>query len=322
MNFKILIPMLAIVLVAGCTIPDLGILGAGTSLVGGNGLSVTSFTAEPSPVYSGNTVRVTVEAQNLGGTTVGVGDSLLYLTGTDVNLADTSGSYWYGSATSDQTPIKHFNKNMTTANVVKGTSAVTDRVIWNLKAPTIPSGQTRQDTFILRVYSKYSSGVNGNIWIYSESESEATKSAGRTLHTSSFTPITGPIAVSVKLSPDPVVLYAGESTFSFDITLTNTATGSIYNKDINYASAGVGDLALDSETELNHVTVTVDSGTLTLDTECVGDKQILGGKSLTLTCTATVPSADTLTFQSFPMNVMVGYGYYTENEATVTIQGK
>jgi hypothetical protein len=321
MKFKILISLLAIVLVAGCTIPGMPNLGTGT-ITGGNGLAITSFTAQPTPVFSGSTVRVTAEFQNLGGTTVSNDSSLIYLTGTDVSLSDTSGDSWYGkSAGKDQSEIRHFAKNMVPENVVKGTPAVTDRIVWNLVAPNMTAGQTRQDTFIVRVYSSYSSGVNGNIWVYSDSEAQATKSAGRTPETSSFTTISGPVSVNIQISPDPIILYSGESTFTFNIVITNTATGSIYTKNIPYASATANDLALDPDDELNWVNVAVGSGSLTI-AECSGPQQILGGKSMTLSCTATVPNPDTLTFKSFPLNVMVTYGYYMQSEATVTVQGR
>ena len=310
-------------LVAGCSeIPGLPNLSTGGSVIGGNGLAITSFTAEPTPVFSGSTVRVTGEFQNMGGTTVNTDSALIYLTGTDVSLGDTSGDSWHGkSAGNDMSEIRHFNKNMLPENVVKGTPAVTDRIVWNLVAPDMTAGQTRQDTFIMRVYSKYASGVNGNIWVYSESESQAAKSAGTAPETSSFTPVSGPVGVSVRLSPDPIVLYQGENQFTFNIDIINTGTGSIYSKSINYATATAGDLVLDSENELNHVDVTVDGGDLSIQ-ECSGDQQIMGGKSITLSCTATVPNPSALTFKSFPLNVMVNYGYYTQSEATVTVQGK
>jgi hypothetical protein len=324
MKFKILISLLAIVLVAGCTIPGIpNILPGGGTITGGNGLAITSFTAQPTPVYSGGTVRVTAEFQNPGGTTVNSGSSLVYLTGTDVSLGNTSGSYWYGKnqSSNDANEIRYFAKNMTTANVVKGTPAVTDRIVWNLVAPNITTGQTRQDTFIVRVYSGYSSGVNGNIWVYSDSEAQATKSAGRTPETSSFTSISGPVAADIKLSPDPIILYSGDTSFTFNIDITNTATGSIYTKTITYSTAAASDLSLNPDTELNWVNVAVDGGGLGI-TDCTGPFQILGGKSMTLTCTASVPNPTTLTFKSFPINVNVTYGYYMQNEATVTVQGK
>ncbi|NIM46675.1 MAG: hypothetical protein GTN40_00755 [Candidatus Aenigmarchaeota archaeon] len=319
MKSKILISILAIALVAGCIgeIPGLG----PTVGLGGIGLEIISFTADPTPVYSNRTVRVVGEIENRGGTTVANDSALVYLTGSNIDLDDTTGKYWYGrDAGDDRSEIRYFSKDMDPENVVRGTPPDMERFSWSLVSPTITPGQTRQDTFILRVYSDYSSGVNGNIWVYTDSEAEATKAAGRALRTSSFTPISGPVGVNVRLTPNPIILYEGETEFTFNIDITNTATGTIFNKDIDYDSATVSDLALDAETQLNWLNVAVDAPNLNV-AECTGDQEVFGGRSMTLVCEAKVPSAPS-TFKSYLLNVLVTYGYYQEREAVVTVQGR
>ena len=207
---KILISLLAIVLVAGCTIPGLPNLG-GTTTIGtaGKGLEITDFTAEPATVYSGATVRVTMDVENDGGTTVSSTKALAYLTGSDVNLGSADTRYWTSSA---DTEYKAFLRDMRAADVVKGTSADTTRFTWSLKAPTLPAGQTRTDTFYGRVYSDYATAINGNIWVYTEGESDAAKASGRSLNTASFASTSGPVGLSVKASPDPVIYYTTTTT--------------------------------------------------------------------------------------------------------------
>ena len=179
---KILISLLAIVLVAGCTIPDLSNLGTTTIGTSGKGLEITTFTAEPTPVYSSARVRITMEIENQGGTTVNRTKALSYLTGSNVNLASGDDRYW--TSTTD-TEYKTFTRDMRAADVVKGTSADTTRFTWSLTAPVIPAGQTRTDTFYGRTYCDYTTAVNGNIWVYTEGEADAAKASGRSLNAAS-----------------------------------------------------------------------------------------------------------------------------------------
>jgi len=323
MKLKILISILAMVLVAGCVVPGLEIPGVGiTPGLAGIGLEIISFSADPSPVYSRGTIRVVAEVENRGGSTVDNDSALVYLTGSNIDLDDLTGRYWYGRDTDDRSEIMWFSKDMDPENVVRGTPADTERFSWTLVAPNITPGQTRQDTFIFRVYTEYSSGVNGNIWVYTDAEAEATKAAGRSLKTSSFTPVSGPVAVSINLRPNPIILYEGEDQFTFNIDVTNTAAGTIYkNNSIPYTTATASDLALDAESELNWLSVDVDTDLII--TECTGDQEIFGGRSMTMVCEATIPSGQPVdTFRSYLLNVIVSYGYYTEREAAVTVQGR
>ena len=325
MKLKILIPILAIVFVAGCTIPGLDSLGlGGTTLLGGNGLEIVTFTAEPTPIFSGSAVRITAEIENKGGTTVNNSSALVYLTGSNIDIGNTNGDYWYGKETKDRQSIRHFSKEMKPENVVRGTPADIERLYWSLVAPTITPGQTRLDTFILRVYNEYSSGANGNIWVYTNAEAEATRAAGRALRTSSFTTVSGPIAVNVRLTPSAIVLYENENQFTFNIEITNTQSGTIYKSgSIPLGTNNPNDLSLDADTELNHVTVDVDTNGVLQISECTSEQEIFGGRSMTLVCEVTIPTSSTpATFRSYPVNVKVNYGYYTEREASVTVQGK
>jgi hypothetical protein len=326
MKFKFLISLLAIVLVAGCTIPDLSNLG-GTQIIGtsGKGLEITTFTADPSPVYSGATVRVTMEVENDGGTTVNQTKALAYLTGSDVNLGSTNTMYW----TSSDTEYKPFTRDMRAADVVKGTSADTTRFTWSLKAPVITAGQTRTDTLYGRVYCDYATAVNGNVWVYTEGEADAAKASGRSLNAASFTSTSGPVGLNVKVSPDPVIYYSDSTngeTFSLYITVSNLASGTIYLKGKTYPQDGTTSFSI-ADTEYNNVTVSIkyDTSTLSLGNplDCTGQQALPAGKSTTLVCDFTIPYANKpATFQSYPITITADYGYFSERSATVTVQGK
>jgi len=318
---KILISLLAIVLVAGCTIPGFDLGGTTTIGTSGKGLEITTFTAEPTPVYSGATVRVTMEVENDGGTTVNKTKALAYLTGSDVDLSGDPNMYW----TSDDTEYKPFTRDMRAADVVKGTSADTTRFTWSLKAPVLPAGQTRTDTLYGRVYCEYTTAVNGNVWVYTEGEADAAKASGRSMNAASFTSTAGPVGLNVKVSPDPVIFYSDSASgevFSLYITVSNLASGTIYLRGKPYSTPfSIAD------TEYNNVTVDVIYDTsslqLTNSPDCEGPQELPAGKSTTLVCDFTIPFANKpATFKSYPITVDAYYGYFTERTATVVVQGK
>ena len=320
MKYEILISILAIVLIAGCTIPGIPEIPTGPSVSGGRGLEITSFTAEPSPVYSGSKVRVTMEVENQGGTTVPKEKAVVYLTGSNVDIGSSSDLYWRGSDPSE-TASKNFTRDMRPADAVKGTPADTARFTWTLMAPNVTAGQTRTDTFYGRTYCDYSTGVNGNVWIYTEGEADAARASGRPLNKASFTSTVGPVGLDVKVSPDPVVYYDTGEVFSLYITVSNLATGTIYKYGKDYSS-GIPTIGAE-EYNIVNIDVSYDTSKLSLDnpSDCKGDQELPAGKSTTLVCDFTITDPPD-TFESYPITVTANYGYYTEKSTTVTVQGR
>jgi hypothetical protein len=313
MKGKILVSLLAIALISGCSgisIPGVDLTpGVG---IGGNGLEITSFSAEPTSAFSNSTVRVTMDVENKGGTTVPSGGSLIYLTGASFSEWNDGNSAIY----------KTIDKEMKAADVIRGVPASTYRLpSTTLTAPSLDAGQTNNYILIGRLYSDYQTNANGNIWVYSETEAEAARAAGRSLYTPSFTYTKGPVGLSVTVSPTPIILYEGENRFTAYIKISNLASGTIYAPDtINYGGSNVA-LSMDN---INRVDVDVIPGTglSIVDADgCEGaDQELVAGKDLTMVCDVTVGSVTT--FQSFSFDVSVSYGYYTERTASVTVQGK
>lgn len=187
---------------------------------------------------------------------------------------------------------------------------------------SLDAGQTNNYILIGRLYSDYQTNANGNIWVYSETESEAARAAGRSLYTPSFTYTKGPVGLSVTVSPTPIILYTGENRFTVYIKISNLASGTIYAPSvINYGGTNVA-LTMDNINRVN-VVVTPGSGLSIVDNNgCQGtDQELVAGKDLTMVCDITV-GGSVPTFQSFPFDISVSYGYYTERTSSVTVQGK
>lgn len=316
MKTKLLLSVLSIVLVAGCVGIDLGDLGGVTSAVGGgNGLEMTSFTAEPSPLFSGSSLRLIMEVENRGGTTVNNSEAMIYLTGSNFanwncDQSTSTASYLFDS----------LGRDMKAEDIVRGIPADIVRKTWTCNAPTVAAGQTRQDTFIGRVYHEYSTSANGNVWVYTENEADAARTAGRQLYTPSFTYTKGPVGLQVSVTPNPIIVYGSDKTFTLYVKISNLASGTIYYpKSVTYT--GTRDVNLTRE-EINNVSVTIGNVSgLNVGSGCTGPQELVAGRETTLVCTVNV-TGNVDTFVSYNLPVTVEYGYYTERTATVTVQGK
>ena len=323
MKAKILITLLAIVAAAGCTIPGIQGITPGTTVGGGQGLEMTSFTAEPNTVYNGTTVRVVMDVENLGGTTVpNTYASFAYLTGSNINIVSSDNTYWHRLSTdTDTTECFYFAKEMKPTDIVRGMPGDKKTFKWSLRAPDILKGQTRPDSFMGRVYTDYQTSVNGNIWVYKEAEADAARASGRSLIKATFTSTSGPVAAEVSVSPDPVIIYGSDKTFSLNIKISNLQTGTIYSPGV-VTSCPPSSISTD---DLNKVTLDITAPDFDFSADCSGatPQELVSGKPTTVFCELTVKDASVpTTFKSFPLTITVKYGYYTEKQAAVTIQGK
>jgi len=323
MKTKILISILAIVAAAGCSIPGVPGMGPGTSFGGGQGLEITSFTAQPETLFSGSTVRVIMEIQNMGGTTVPSASSIAFLTGSNIEFAASRSTplVWLGSNGGAYQTVKEVKAE----DVVRGLSAGTDRISWTLASPLLTAGQTRTDTLIGRLYSEYQSNAFGSVWVYGETDVDAAKASGRPLEKSSFTYTKGPVGVEVTAQPDPVIIYGNEKTFSMYIKVTNLQTGTIYQtKNITYDTTTTNKNLIAEALNKVFVNITKPPDTtlnITNKPDCLGYQELVAGRPTTIVCDFNITETFT-SYKSYPLSVTINYGYYTEKQATVTVQGR
>jgi len=315
-----LLATLAVVFVAGCAgvqIPS--IFQTTTTFLGGTGMVMTDFIADPTEVYSNATGRVMMTVKNLGGALVDMDTALVMIAGSGVKETLADGLYWTGSGTTTSV-YQHFTKDMKPEDTVRGTPADEKTFTWNLRAPEdISTGTTRTDVFIGRVYYDYTTTVTGNIWVYSQTESDAARAAGRELNKATFSSTSGPVALTLRSTPDPVVLATGENTFTMIMTVSNVGGGALYKTGSVTYTSGSEDVTLTTD-ELNRADVTITSPGLTI-TGCSGEQELVGGKDLTLSCDVTISSPPTA-FASYQVKFVADYGYNTERAATVVVSGR
>ena len=317
MKKSVLLSVLAVVLVAGCTGGQIPFITATTTFIGGNGLTITEFSIEPVEIYGGSNARIVMEVENKGGTPVADTEMLVLLKGSALDLAGDDTMYWTGTG---EAVVKRLDsgENLKPEDLVRETPADTERFTWRLAAPDISAGEQKDDIFIARVYYDYSTKVSGTIWVYSQAEADAARAAGRPLNQPTFTSTSGPVALTVKPSPNVVVLDTGEDDFVITIKVSSVGGGTLYEAgSVDYASV-TDDVAIGEE-YLNLVDVSVDSD---LDaTDCEVQEELVGGKDVTISCDVTVPSVPS-TFRGYPITITADYGYYTERTASVSVSGR
>ena len=319
MKKGVLLAILSVVLVAGCVQGQLpSWIQQTTTVVGGTGLVITEFTADPSEINSDSSGRIMVTISNKGGAVVD-GDALFYLTGSGIKDDLSDNLYWSGRGTTTSV-FEQITKVLNPEDPVRGTPAGEQTITYSLTSPTgIAKGTLRNDIFIGRLYYDYSTTVSGNVWVYSEAESDAARASDRSLNSATLSSTAGPVALYVKAIPDPVVLAPGEDTFTLQIKISNVGGGTLYESGaIDYTGT---DLSLDAETELNMIDVDVEGSGLTDFDDCEGPQELVAGKDITLSCDVRITTPPT-TMQSYQLQVTATYGYMTERTATVSVSGR
>jgi hypothetical protein len=325
MNKSILLATIAVLMVAGCTGPG-GFqlpfpITSPTGIAAGNGLVITEFSLDNSEVYNNRSAKVTMMVSNKGGSTVPNAKALAVLQGSAIKPTLADNLYWSGRGTTTSVYLG-MGKEMSPYDPVKDMPADEKTLDWYLTSPTgITAGTTRTDYFMGRLYYDYSTTVTGNVWIYTEAESEAAKSANKPLNTNSFTTSAGPVAMYVTIKPSAVVVSDTDRTFTMTIKVINTGGGTVYKQGAVTYDTTSPDLVIDTETQLNRVAVdiTAPSGWSGF-TDCEStDLEFVKGEA-TLTCEVTVPVP--ATFQSDQISVVANYGYWIERTASIVVAGK
>ena len=319
MKKGVLLAILSVVLVAGCVQGDFPFISTTTTVIGGTGLIITEFAADPTEIYTDGSGRIMVTISNRGGAIVDAGNAVFYLTGSGIKDDLQNDLYWSGRG-STTSVFEQITKKLDPEDTVGDVPPGEQMITYSLTSPSgIAKGSTRQDTFIGRLYYDYSTTVMGNIWIYSEAESDAARATDKPLNKATLSSTAGPIALYVKAIPDPVVLAPGDDTFTLQIKVSNVGGGTLYKADsIDYSNP---DLSMDPETQLHILEIDVEGSGLTGFDECEGEQEMVVGRDITLSCDVTVTSPPT-TMQSYQIKAVATYGYRAERTVDVTVSGR
>ena len=304
---KLIIVLMAAVLIAGCA-------GQPGPVTAGDGLAITSFTSDTESQMSNRTIRLFLEIENQGESVIDHNKTLLYLSGP----IGTGLLQWEMTEGARSMTIE---RDLKPYDPLKDIPAGKDSIRWAIKAPQMDPGQQKTDTFTARAYYDYETRVNGQIVAYSEAESVAAKQKGETLETSTFTATGGPISISVRSIPDPVVITGIDETVTLEITVENTGGGTLYENGMTADWIKTTDPDLEYD-DLNKVYMTIDAGALNANLQgtCTGTQELIGGKPTALTCDIKVPVPSTKT--NYPIKISMTYGYYIDSPMQLTVVGK
>ncbi|MBU5557514.1 MAG: hypothetical protein QW751_00330 [Candidatus Aenigmatarchaeota archaeon] len=302
---KLAMLILGAVIVAGC-------LGGQPTIISGNGLEITNFTASQAQVYSGSKTQVSLGIENQGQQIVTVGNGGILLIGAD-----------------DWTPgniVRKFDKNLRPADPLRNIPADMQIETWTLTGPTLPRGQSRIYTLTGRVYYDYVTTAFGQIIVYPQSEATAAQNRGETLEKSSWSVTNGPVSMAVTVAPDPVVVSGPGETFTLQITFTNTEKGVVYRyNNVTGINADGTDTSKFSipEDALNDIIVGLTGfGTdlVIIDPTCYENVEIVGNTA-SIICDVNVTSGVNVK-KPFSVGVNASYGYYIDQQLSLTALGK
>ncbi|NIO44608.1 MAG: hypothetical protein GTN36_03585 [Candidatus Aenigmarchaeota archaeon] len=323
MKKEIVLATLAILFIAGCTGGQLPIeipWITSPTIFSGGGLVIETFEIDNTEVYNNRSAKISMTITNKGGAQVPDGEALALLQGSALrdDFASDGGLYWTERGATDSV-WETMGKDMDPYDPVRDVPADEKIINWYLTSPTdIDPGTTRTDVFIGRLYYDYTTTVTGNVWIYTEAESDAAKAAGRSLNQNSFTSTAGPVALYVTVKPTNVIVD-GDQTFTLQVKASSVGGGTVYSQGaVAYDGS---DFEIDAETELNMVDVTVSEVTgWTGEEDCTDTLELTKGEA-TITCDVTVTDIPS-TFRSDQLKVTAEYGYWVERTASVTVSGK
>ena len=308
---KLAMLILGIVLVAGCASNDNNVVGTA------NGLEINNFTTTQAEIFSGSKTTVSLNIENQGESLVNAGNGGILLIGANE---------W-----NPTNVVRAFSKTLRPANTFTNPPTPAGQQIesWTLTAPVLGKGQSRPYIMTGRIYYDYLTTASGSIKVYPESEVTAAQDSGEVLDKSSFSVTRGPVSMAVTVAPDPVVVSSsGDNIFTLQITFTNVEDGIVYNKgNVTGITADGSDttpFSIDSDA-LNMVQLSLSgldgSKNLNLtDPTCIENIQLVAGSAtiicdINVTTTVSVPTP-------YSIGINASYGYYTDQQLTITAIGK
>lgn len=307
------------VFVAGCV----GGGQTGAITTGGTGLKILSFSPDQESVFGDKTAKLTLLIENQGEFPIKDSESLIYLTGSNVNLYSSSASStttWI-NATPTDIAIKKIGKDMKAADMVRQIPADQKELRWTVKAPALARGQTKTDTFTARVYYNYTTRAYSTVWVYSETEAAAIRAAKGTFEEPFSNSTKGPIKVEISYAPSSPTVSASDNTFTMYIKLTNIGGGVAFDgTKIDYTKDTPQDAIKLGEDDLNKVNIKIIAPNGMTITGCDGLQDMTGAVTQ-IPCDVTI-TALPATKQGFSPIVDVKYGYYVDATTSITVSGK
>lgn len=299
------LPIVAVVLVSGCT-------GGGSGIATGPGITILNWEPDYSSVESGDDVQLRLQIQNQGGERAENVRALL-------TVLTFGGNEWLLRGTSGS-PEVMLEDYMLPPNPRYGTEGEKKDYIWYLTAPQLPEGLTQTYTPGVRVFYDYVTTATKPITIVNDNELRHLEDTGGSLPSQPSQYSGGPLAVTVTTGAH---IKVGDYGHSFPITIHIENTGG----GIPYWGAQQSMLYGISEDEEYMVRLGIQLPPGVIFETCqeysgtVGQAvQLWKGRSADISCKLAIPSPPPVA-QEGTVTLFVYYSYAIDRSTSITVKG-
>ncbi|MEE9405818.1 MAG: hypothetical protein V3V26_00250 [Candidatus Aenigmarchaeota archaeon] len=295
----LILPILAVMLVSGCTVPGF------TSAGGGSGVVIETLEPDFSSVFEGESVQLQMKIKNTGS-----------VDATEVKAAIFGMEKWtLQDKTKGSTCTLAESWSLLAPDEARGTSGGSKSCIYAYKSPSgIAKGLSMSYSPTVRVTYKYNTNTIKSITLLSSTEARRIEQQGGALPSETVSTTSSPVSVNI-VTKGPIKVFKDGLQFPLEITVNNAGGGvvstTISSKDWNKVK----------------LYVTLPAGLTSNATDCpVGKAKartltLFKGQSNTITCTVAVTTAPTVPKQVQITANAENYYYFTEKSTTVTLTG-
>lgn len=285
---KLLIPLLFIVFVSGCTTP---ITGSGAAIV------INDFEPQFSDVFSTEDVTFEARIQNAG--SLPIQGAMAYIVG----IED-----WEFIANNYPECTNGFG--LIPPGIQGETQGATKLCSWIYKAPFLPKDLSTTYSPTLRVFYDYFSNTVSSVSIVPRDELRRLQNSGLQLPVNTQASTEGPVTIT--LETEPVLSFEESVIFPLKITVNNVGNGIVcYPQDCK------------NRDNWNTVRLVFDMGNTIELLDC-GDMEIslYKGKSNTIVCRMEAFEIPDATISKRTINVGAEYGYMVEKTTSISVNSK
>ena len=296
LNYILILPVIAVVIASGCTIPGMG------GVTGGKGIIIESFEPDFSQIYSTESVQFSLKLRNAGTVDGVVKD--IQTTGVDWAQGGFGGM---GGGICESAKGK-----MLPAVPDKGITGETKSCTWTLspKADEVPDGLSVTFYPVARVTYHYSTSTAKSITFGTSSELRSIQDRGGTLPADTVSTTSGPIAIDI-VSKGPIRVSEAGVEFPIEIKITNVG-------------GGIPCTDCSSSENWNKINLEVKTGDLQPTEGSCDEREVSlwRGKDNTIGCKLKVTSSGLTGRVQKIITVTADYDYIIDATTSVTVTGQ
>ncbi|RLJ10238.1 MAG: hypothetical protein DRP15_00650 [Candidatus Aenigmatarchaeota archaeon] len=296
-----ILPIFLTLLVSGCIS-----FGGSSGPLTGEGVVIRDFKPDFSSVESGDTVRLYLRVQNIGGEEAK--DVVAKLSGIDIGA-----NAWNLIKGSEEEEIG----DLSPPNLRYGTEGESKEIYWELEAPSLPEGIENDYKPFVRVYYRYKTTATKIITVLNRDELRRLSMEGKSLSSQPTKYSDGPLKVDVITGKYVTAPPDRDPSFPITIHIENVGDGVISSRQGGWYY---------SENEDYEVKLTIEMPDgLSLEPDCsqyeYGEKvKLWEGKTADITCDVDITRVPDIS-EDKTIKITLEYDYYTDAYTTISVKG-